>query len=511
MKYFRILALVGALSMFFGCVGDLEVINENNPDKERVLVTPGDIESLIAGAYRTFWIGSEHWIGALHTSPMADEQTSSWGNGGMKDYSSEPRVAIVNTTSYGERGAIENPWYRSYSAISSVNDALFQIMFNEVEIGNVTGGVGADTKRAVAYGKFLQGLIYGYLGCYFDQAYIVDETTDLNLTLTLAPYSEVLAAGIGYLEESITLIGSANFTIDWVGPVSIDAVQLKKLANSYIARYLAQGARTPEERFLVDWPSVKTHAMAGIDADWGPMGDGYDLWYSDWRWVAANPGWTRADYHTIGVTDSRPNFADWLATAVADRDGILIFPIDRRITGSTADAESDGLYFRFAGFDDFRDDRGTYHHSMYITTVWDAYKLSEAEQMTTISVPEMQFLIAEAELAAGNLAAAATIIDSYGVTNGELPAILGSTDLVEIGMWLKYNKRIEVYTINPTIALFDDRGWGDLVAGTPIHFPVPAKELEVSVLDVYTFGGGGNGTGSAGFTPKRIDGKTSRQ
>jgi hypothetical protein len=37
----------------------------------------------------------------------------------------------------------------------------------------------------------------------------------------------------------------------------------------------------------------------------------------------------------------------------------------------------------------------------------------------------------------------------------------------------------------------------ELPSGTPLHFPIPAKELEVALLDKYTFGGGGEGTYSA--------------
>jgi hypothetical protein len=38
-------------------------------------------------------------------------------------------------------------------------------------------------------------------------------------------------------------------------------------------------------------------------------------------------------------------------------------------------------------------------------------------------------------------------------------------------------------------AFFDARGWGTLVEGTPIHFPIPARELETLNLPAYTFGG----------------------
>ena len=36
------------------------------------------------------------------------------------------------------------------------------------------------------------------------------------------------------------------------------------------------------------------------------------------------------------------------------------------------------------------------------------------------------------------------------------------------------------------------RGWGDLVSGTPEHLAIPGKELEILLMDNYTFGGVAN-------------------
>ena len=59
---------------------------------------------------------------------------------------------------------------------------------------------------------------------------------------------------------------------------------------------------------------------------------------------------------------------------------------------------------------------------------------------------------------------------------------------------MKYEKRIETFQTAAGIAYFDDRGWGDLVTNTPIHFPIPGRELETLGLQQYTFGGGGDGS-----------------
>jgi len=67
---------------------------------------------------------------------------------------------------------------------------------------------------------------------------------------------------------------------------------------------------------------------------------------------------------------------------------------------------------------------------------------------------------------------------------------------------MKYEKRIECMFTASGLAFFDDRGWGELTPGTPIHFPVPAKELNILRLPVYTFGGSGEGSAPLNSTKK---------
>lgn len=62
---------------------------------------------------------------------------------------------------------------------------------------------------------------------------------------------------------------------------------------------------------------------------------------------------------------------------------------------------------------------------------------------------------------------------------------------------LKYETRIEMAGVEPGITWYDGRGWGTLPAGTMIQFPIPARELEVTRLPLYTFGGAPGSVGSA--------------
>ncbi|MCH7576026.1 MAG: hypothetical protein IIA59_13025 [Candidatus Marinimicrobia bacterium] len=527
------------LGLFFtvGCLDSIVVKNENSASKEQVVVTPGDVENLIGGAYRSFWFSMEDWYGGLGLSTVADELSSSWGNVGMKDMSSEPRVAFNNVTSYGEINHVEEPWFGIYGSLAAVNDGLRAIFDadNPVKIGDN----GKDNDRAIAYARLLQGISYGYLAAVFDQAYVVDETTDLEALAAdptiapLKPYTEVMEAAIGYFQAAIDVAGAAApfVTEDtWVNGYPMDNALLAQVANSFIARYTAAVARTPAKRAAIDWNAVKTRVAAGLttaDDDFGPFADVYVSWWSDLRWVAANHIWTRADYHTIGLTDNSGNYDNWLGTPTASRTEFVITTDDRRIHGASPDTsiadpdtvdgvitidttitpanQTPGTKFEFAGGSIFQPSRGTYHFSMYHHTEWTDYQINVDSKMTTLSYVEMQLLLAEALWRTNDLAGAAAIVNVTREAAG-LTALTGSeTDFFK---WLIYEKKIETYVKATGLAYFDRRGWtnssgeasqvSELISGTPVHYPVPAKELEIGGFLVYSWGGSAGTPGSAG-------------
>jgi hypothetical protein len=86
-----------------------------------------------------------------------------------------------------------------------------------------------------------------------------------------------------------------------------------------------------------------------------------------------------------------------------------------------------------------------------------------------------------------------------------MTALDGTETELEIWRAMMYEKRME--TLLTGCSYFDYRGWAGLTKGgeTVIHvpsgraleFPVPAKELEILLQDVYTFGG----VGAANTTP----------
>src|SRR5690606_40607160 len=117
------------------------------------------------------------------------EDTSGFADCGKLETSAEPRSARNNSPVNARADVNEDPWYELLATISSVNDALIAI-----DSGLVIED--ADrTARTQAVGKFIQGISHGYLGLYFDKAYIVDETVavDTITTPVFSPYQDVLA------------------------------------------------------------------------------------------------------------------------------------------------------------------------------------------------------------------------------------------------------------------------------------------------------------------------------
>ena len=526
-----------ALVLAFGIAGcqDLAVENQNNPNRELALKEPGDVEQLIAGTWDTWWSATQWSEMAMLLTTMADENSSAWANWGMRDLSSEPRVAYDNDPSYARSTAAESSWFRCYTGISNANDGLQSI---EAEPERFTQA-GININRAKAFAKFTQGLCHGWLALYYDRAFIVDETVDLQAValgqaeLNLSPYNEVMDAAIGMLETTIALSQANSFDTgtDWIFGVTLSSGELAQLAHSYIARFKAQVARDPAERAAVNWNDVLNHVNSGITSDFIPVGDddGNREWSSIHFYGQDGNTWSRADYYTIGPADESTCdggdgkincYQEWLGTPVESR---LVWDVksrDRRLVGDPVDLTVDGKYFEYKGDNGpFPAARGTYNYSSHTHKRYREYNTNGANgPMPAMLMAEMDMLRAEALLhTGGSKQTVADLINKTRVANGELPAATannatgsindGHTLADNASLWalMKYEKLFECFQTSGGLAFYDKRGWGDLVSGTLIHFPVPGSELETLALDNYTFGGGGAGSAPKDGKPARPD------
>ena len=516
-----LLSGLACLLLLAGCQ-DLAVENPNNPDRTVAFAQPGDVANLISGTFQDYWLGIQNCSrGALFYSTIADENSSSWANWGMRDMSSEPRIAWDNSPTYNRRASTQEPWFDAYRGISNANDALQAIARAESEgsaDNNVFTREGYDTSLLKAFAKMNQGLMHGTLALIFDQAFIVDENVDLeNDQLDLRPYSEVASEALRMLDEAKAIASANSFTItaadDWIWGLDVDSDRMVRLINSFVARIMVQVSRDPEERAAVNWQEVMSRVNVGITEDFAPIGD--DDGNTEWdclKFYGQNgTSWSRADYRTIGPADESGGYADWLAKPLIDRLVFDIVTADRRIVGSADDPTVDGTDFQYQGNNGpFPAARGTYHYSSHNHKRYQYYNTGNGNgAMPHMIVTEMDMYTAEALLrTGGSTDQVATLINKTRVDRGQLNPASGAdsrgspsdaqSHLDSASLWakLKHERRIETFQTAAGLAYYDDRGLGDLVTGTPIHFPVPGRELETLGLQNYTFGGVGGGGGA---------------
>lgn len=500
--------LITALAVA-GCA-DLEVRNLNDPDRDRAVASPSDVEALISGGFRSWYDVAHKYSPAGAMSVAADAHTSSWGNFGMRDSGWEPRKAFNNDPSYSYSTVAEVPWNNSYRALAAARDGLLAIE-GGVRISDDPDNPDAtdNTQRAVVFGKFVQAMSLAHLAIIFDQAFIVDETVEDVLALDLASYDQVWTAAEAKFDEVIQMASSASFSIpstwvgfngDWSGPY------LAEVARAFKTRYRTQVPRSPAERDAVDWSLVLRDASAGLSKDFA----GYYEEGGNWAWhvsklhLAIYTGWARIDYRTVGPADASGEWERWIAAGPEQKTPFNIDTDDRRITG--ASPTTSGKYIRYMGNSPFPADRGIYHYSNYIDWRWDKLRqnrfIGEWPDMTAL---ELEFLAAEANYHLGNMDATMEVVNKYRTENGELPPFTDPSGVAPGGdrcvpqlpsgacgtLWdaYKYEKRIELFHYGMGTEYFDDRGWGDLVTGTWQQLPIPGSELGVLLMEIYTFGG----------------------
>lgn len=503
--------LCAAAILAAGACVDLQITNVNAADRERALATPSDIERLISGTY-IFWETTvTHRDPSVVMTAVADAVSSSWGNWGMNDNSSEPRVAYDNSTSYTYRGIVENPWNWSYTVLASLNDGFRSIRENRADMVKELGE--DDTRRLEVFGKMLQGLSLAALSVIFDRAIIVDEDMDREAELALSPYGEVWDAARTKLTEAIEMAQGGAWEIPsaWVGCNGAwSPARLVEIARAYRARYAVQVPRTPEERENLDWAAIKADAAPGLAG--GTHGGYYDTCVWGWhgsKWpLHLLEGWGRADIRWVGPADASGKWEEWMAADLNDRRAFDIDTDDRRVTGGTP--SDDGMYIEYHGNSPFRPERGLYHYSHYRDYRFDdIYENQFIGLWPDMTEKELEFIGAEADYRMGNRNAAMATVNKYRTMNGKLPPFRSAGDVAPGGgrcvpqnpdgscadLWgaLKYEKRIEVNGYGMGVEYFDDRGWGDLVQWSWQQLPIPGIEIEILRLEggIYTFGGPG--------------------
>jgi len=502
---------------------DLEVTNLNQPDQERALADPGDVESLISATYNT-WFATTYASTGYYATPgfflsnQAFQHVCPWDNFGMESLSRIPRNAYNNDVNFVRYGYQASLWVGSYQAISALANGL-----KAIEAADVAEALGPEeVQQLTAYGKFVQGLAHGTVALAYDQGVVLDETTDVTETLPFVGYHELMDSALAYLDEAIQLATESDFTIppDWMS-VEVTNQEVIQLAHSYKARLRAQVARTREERATVDWNAVLADVDGGVQEDWNLHMDWNQGWYNGMLDYGPYPGWHALAYFMYGMADQSGNVAEWYTLPLLDKQAILpdgrpvlIETPDLRFPqGSTVEEQraNEGQYFRVFAEDESSlfqaPHRGTWRWSWYRMGMKAGmdYDFQFNWHQPEITRAEMRLLKAEGLYRTGDLAGAAAIVNETRTLHGLSPTDASGANAScvprlpngECGdLWemLKWEKRME--TLWTGVAgvnwFFDGRGWGDLFRDTPLQLPLPCQEIEALQMgSCYTFGGAG--------------------
>jgi len=89
----------------------------------------------------------------------------------------------------------------------------------------------------------------------------------------------------------------------------------------------------------------------------------------------------------------------------------------------------------------------------------------------------------------GDLSLAATLINNTRVTRGHLTPATAVDGAAGLLADIQYEQDVELLTTGGGLQWYNRRRIDGLQTGTPRHLPVPAKELEIDKLPIYTFGG----------------------
>ncbi len=513
-----------ALVATAACGDNLEIRNVNNPDVARAYATPAGVEGVVGGLGVQL-NNTQRASESINTQSkvMSGEQFATVANFGMAARAQIPRSALSNDLGNDNQVGNRANWDTFSRTGRSATTAIAAIKSYQAK--GLSMGSTAQDARAMAFAYMIAGNALGYLSLGYDSAAIVTPLTGSSEVPALSGYKEVNKAALAMLDSAIMVANSAaaatgsnGFPLPgtWInGQSNLTAANFVRLVRSYKARIRAGVARTSAERAAVDWNAVISDATNGITADFMinvGSGSGWSATF-DVNQSYVVGGWHSLALYYYGMADVSGGYDAWLATPRDSRKAFLVVTPDKRWPqGATraiqgAEAPSSvalpvGRYFRnrpsgedvpVSGWGD-----SWYDHRRWGTV----YIASVSGPYAEMSKTEIDMLAAEGYIRAGNLAAAGPLIDISRLRNGlpsvgvpasatapistasdcvprvpQGPAFTGTAcgNILEA---MKYEKRMETAFTGYLVWYADMRGWGDMIAGTAVEWPVPYQEMQ---------------------------------
>ena len=546
MRILRFLKLTTLVVALTAC-GDevLEVENPNNPDRNRVLRNPADVEGLASSQFQQILSATLGSTTRVQTGMLtaAFENASTLANNCLGPCSGIPRQPISNNRGNPYTNEVYNDFRLLSSVARNSADVLLRAKATDFSLG--TGREG-DVTRLIAWAHFTYATALGYLSLVYDSAGIPRTSDEGGVVPPLEAYAAVNAFALENYDSAIAYAGRANMTAlpaGWLtgpGGVTVTPARLIQVSRSFKAKMRASVARTPAERTAVNWTAVIADATSGIADDLIVRMDPSLGW--DYSWLSTgthyrDANWHQMTYYAIGPADVSGAFETWLATPRDSRTPFTIVTPDLRFPQGATRPEQNAVgqgaptgrrYFR--NRDPGGDQAGVgWQNSQYdhyrFRAFADAGRIGNFPFMTKA---EVDMLAAEGYIRTNNIPAAAALIDRTRTTAG-LPALAGAVTSatqpvpggascvprVPVGPTfttvacgtimeaMKWEKRMETAFTTYGAWFFDSRGWGDMPEGTPVHWPVPNQEADARVIPIYNLGGvgqpGGAGPSTYGF------------
>ncbi|MBI2407627.1 MAG: hypothetical protein HYV19_04950 [Gemmatimonadetes bacterium] len=515
---------IGASLVALTACGDsLDVVNHNNPDVARAYATPAGVEGVVGGLGVQL-NNTQRASESINTQAkiFAGEQFATVANFGMASRTIIPRNPISNDLGNDSQiGNVAN-WNTFSRTGRSAATAVSAIKAYQ-ELGRTMGSKAQDA-RAKAFAYMILGNALGYLSLGYDSAAIVTPLTASDEIPPLSAAGEVNKVALAMLDSAIAVAnspdaatGSNGFPLPstWIsGQANLTKDNFIRLVRSYKARLRAGVARTPAERAAVDWAAVISDATNGITADFTISIGGSTGWTAtfDENQSYVVGGWHSLPMFYMGMADTSGAYDAWLKIGLDSRKAFLVQTPDKRWpAGATRTAQGAntptvalpaGQYIRnrppgedvpVTGWGD-----SFYDHRRYGVV----NQSNHTGPYVEMSATEVDMLAAEGYIRTGNLAAASVLIDKTRIKNGlgsvGVPASASapystatscvpqvpvgpsftSTACGSIMEAMKYEKRMETAFTGYLVWYADGRGWGDLVTGTIVEWPVPFQEMQ---------------------------------
>jgi hypothetical protein len=535
------LALCSGVALGLIACSDLGVKDVTDPDRNRVLGTPADVEAFIGATYAQIQNAT---LGGSNDDIQTQLQVEGMENvSGLANFAMGPRGAIPRNPIDNTRGSQGNA--------GNLRD--FQVLHRAARMATIgiarlkvlTLGSPAQDARARMFARFSQGVALGNLSLVYDSASILTEDDDPQATIPLSGYRAVNTAALGYLDSALAIAtstpGAFPLPNTWINGVAVTQTQMVQLIHSYKARLRASVARSPTD--TVDWAAVIADANAGITSDFSIAMNpaaGWDVVWPIQAYATGSANWHQMSQFWLGMGDVSGKFDAWLATPSSRAPFTVVSP-DLRLPQGADRASQIGDTLR-TGFKTFagrpyvrnRPSGEDQPGDPFMISQYDFYRsraffvAGRIGNYPVMTAAEIRLLAAEAYLQPGpqqNFAQAQTLINvtRADANKGGLPALSGITDTLTAvpggagcvprvpdaaagfkatkcgNIWdaLKWEYRLETAYTGYGMWYFAARRWGDLPEGTPIQWPVPYQEMDARGKPFYPMGGLGN-AGSAG-------------